>query len=283
MPTQPPVLIKAIPPQVVNEGASLGPLNLNDFIQSPDAESGAVQFVAELSDGKSLTKGLICTSNGTLSGIAAPGTQGVYEVVISANNASGTPLTAKLTLTIKERIRIDEGYQYFTDLKSRVWEALGQDLPLPEIGNWVDRPLTIVEIYYLMQRFATLTIWDVYNLETPSDKTILQLEGASPHYQIYDRGSCLVGAPKDLFSYERTLEDALHTARVMAREVYKRGWTVELAGFNKMARASWVEIQLLGSAHGKPLEILHYEPTEADQKLYQRAREKAQLSATKGL
>lgn len=281
MPGQPPILIKAIPPQIVNEGAAFGPLNLNNFIQSP-AESGVVQFVAELSDGRALTKGLICTSNGTLSGIPALGTQGTYELVILAKNASDAPLTTKFTLTIKERISMVQGHQYFTDLKSKVWEALGQDLPLPEMGNLVERPLTLVEVYYLMQRFATLTVWDVNNLESPSDKIVLQLEGTSKHFQIYDRGSCLIGAPKDLFSYDRTLEDALQTARVMAREVYKRGWVVELAGFNKMVRASWVEAQLLASKYGKPLEILHYQPTEADQRLYQ-AQEKAQPGAAKGM
>lgn len=281
MPGQPPSLTKVIPPQIVNEGAAFGPLNLNNFIQS-SAESGVVQFVAELSDGRALPKGLICTSNGTLSGIPALGTQGIYELVILAKNAADVPLMAKLTLTIKERISMVQEHQYFTDLKSKIWEALGENLPLPDIGNLVDRPLTLVEVYYLMQRFATLTIWDVNNLEIPSGKIILQLKGASQHFQIYDRGSCLVGAPKDLFSYERTLEDALQTARVMTREVYKRGWTVESSGFNKMVRASWVEAQLLASKYGKPLEILHYQPTEADQKLYQ-AQEKARSGVAKGM
>jgi hypothetical protein len=167
-------------------------------------------------------------------------------------------------------------------LKSKVWEALGQGLPLPEMESLIDRPLTLVELYYLMQRFATMTIWDVNNLDLPSENIVLQLKDASPHFQIYDRGSCLVGAPRDLFSYERTLEDALQTARVMAREVYKRGWPVELTGFNKMVRASWVEIQLLVSKHGKPLEVLHYEPTEADRKIYE-AQEKAQPKIAKGM
>lgn len=130
---------------------------------------------------------------------------------------------------------------------------------------------TPAEAYYLMQRFATLTLWDAYNLEPPSrDFVELSLKEASPHYRIYDRGSCLVATPADLFSEKRTLEDALQTARVMSREVYKRGWgAVELAGFNKMVRASWVEIQILAHKYGKPLNVLYYEPTAADHKLYQ--------------
>lgn len=281
MSDQSPILIKAIPPQIVNEGAAFGPLNLNNFIQSP-AESGVAQFVAELADGRALPKGLICTSNGTLSGIPALGTQGTYELVVLAKNAANASLTIKFTLTIKERISMVQEHQYFTDLKARIWEALGEDLPLPDIGSLVDRPLTLVEVYYLMQRFATLTIWDVNNLEAPGEKIVLQLEDASPHFQIYDRGSCLVGAPKDLFSYARTLEDALQTARVMTREVYNRGWMVEPSGFNKMVRASWVEAQVLANKYGKPLEILHYQPSVADQRLYQ-AQEKASPGVARGM
>ena len=60
----------------------------------------------------------------------------------------------------------------------------------------------------------------------------------------------------------------MQTAKVIAREVYKRGWTIEFAGFNKMVRAAWVELQVLGDAHGKQLEILHYNPSSEDLKLY---------------
>ncbi len=280
---QPPVLVKSVPPQIVNEGAAFGPINLNEYIQQPNAEGGTLKFVAELSDGSALIQGLICTESGTLGGIPAPGTEGGYEIVIYARNAEGGELTTKVSLTVKERISMLEGHQYFTDLKSKIWEALGQNLPLPEMESLIDRPLTLVEVYYLIQRFATLTIWDVHNLEPPGEIKKLQLEGASPHFQVYDRGSCLVGAPTDLFSHERTLEDALHTARVMAREAYKRGWTVELTGFNKMVRACWVEIQIMSAKNAKPLEVLHYEPTEADQKLYH-AEEQGRMrgSSSKG-
>ncbi len=281
MPDQPPVLIKPIPPQVVNEGAAFGPINLNDFIHPSEEDKSPLQFLAELSDGQALSQGLICTESGTLGGIPAIGTEGFYEIIIHAKSASGAELKTELKLTVKERISMLEGHQYFTDLKSKIWEALGANSPLPEIESLLDRPLTLVEVYYLIQRFATITIWDVHNLDLPGDNVKLQLEDASPHFQIYDRGSCLVGAPTDLFSHERTLEDALQTARVMSREAYKRGWTVELTGFNKMVRASWVEIQILAHKHGKPLEVLHYEPTEADQKLYQ-AEEQARQRSGKG-
>lgn len=279
MPEQMPILIKPIPPQIVNEGAAFGPINLNDYIQLPDNKS-PLKFYAELSDGRALIDGVICTESGTLGGIPAVGMEGIYVITIHAQGA-GDEFTTSISLTVKERISMLEGHQYFTDLKSKIWEALGSNSPLPEIESLLDRPLTLVEVYYLIQRFATMTIWDVHNLDVPGDNIKIQPEGVSPHFQIYDRGSCLVGAPIDLFNHERTLEDALQTARAMAREAYKRGWTVELTGFNKMVRASWVEIQILSAKHGKPLEVLHYEPTDADQKLYQ-AEEQARLKSSKG-
>lgn len=265
-----PILIEPIPPQVVHEGSPYGPLNLNYYIQSPDEESGKVRFSAETENGNPLPQGVICTSDGLLSGIPAKGTQGFYEFTIFAeNDSSALPLKVAFPFTILEKTALDEGSQYFTSLKSQVWLALGKNLPLPEISDLFNRPLTAVEVYYLLQRFATLTIWDVYNLDPPGDKKLIQLEGASKHYVVYDRGSCLVGHPKDLFTYERTLQDALLTAKAMAREVHNRGWTIEFAGFEKMTRAAWVELQVLADRTGKSLEILHFHPTLSDFKLYE--------------
>jgi hypothetical protein len=171
-------------------------------------------------------------------------------------------------LTINARPVINDKEQLYSKIKAEVWEALGKNMPLPELGDVLNRPVSLTEVYYLLQLFATLTIWDVYNLEYPGEKTVLKLEGASPHYNVYDRGCCIVGAPKDLYSHERTLEDALNTARAMAREVYKRGWVIEFAGFEKMVRVAWVELQLLADKHGKSLEILHYNPSPSDLKIF---------------
>ncbi len=259
-------LKKPIPPQIVNEGATYGPLQLTDFIEST---GGKINFRAELTNGQPLTKGLICTTDGVINGIPATGTHGVYQVTIFAVNAEAEEFTTQIDLTIKPRIEMeDDQNNLFRKLKSEIWEALGQNLPLPELTEILNRPITAIEIYYLLQRFATLTIWDVYNLDYPGEKQALNLEGISKHYQVYDRGCCIVGTPKQLFSHERTLEDALQTARVMAREVYKRGWVIEFAGFDKMVRAAWVELQLLGDKHNKQLEVLHFSPSNRDVQIY---------------
>lgn len=267
MAPQSPILIKPIPPQVINEGAALRAFDLKNYIQSPDAESGPVRFTAELVDGQPLPKGLICMTDGIVSGIPANDTQGVYQVVVVAENESLIPFVAEFTLTIKQRIAL-EGNEEFSQLKSRVWEALGKDLPIPELGDLLHRDITSVEIYYLLQRFATLTIWDVYSLEVPGEKVALELKNANPHYHFYDRGVCLVAAPKDLFSHARTIEDALQAARTIAREAFERNWVIEFAGFHKMIRAAWIELQHLSNKYDRKVEILHYSPTLEDVRLY---------------
>lgn len=267
----PPILIKPIPAQVVNEGGSYHPLNLKKFIQSPNVESGAVRFMAELSDGRPLPQGLICTGNGIVSGIPARGTQGEYECVVIAENDSGVPFVTQFSFLIRPRMAV-ESDEIVSQLKGQIWDAIEKNLPFLDLEaslqDLLNRPITKAEIYYLLERFAALTIWDVYNLDFPGEKREIQLDGMSEHYHVYDRGSCLIAAPKDLFSHARTLEDALQTARVVAQEVYRRGWFIEFAGHDKMVRAAWVELRLLADKHGKQLEILHFSPSMDDIKLY---------------
>jgi hypothetical protein len=263
-----PVLVKAIPSIIVNEGAALGPLDLKQYVQPYDPAKEKLQFQAELSDGASLPNGIICTSNGILSGIPRSGTAGHFDIQLMVENpASGAKLTVLFALTIKERIEMGGEAQFYTGLKTQIWDALGKNQPVPEFAELFNRQLTAAEVYYLMQQFATLTIYDVYNLDFPGKPVLLTLPDVSPHYNIYDRGSCIVGAPKELFSHKRTVEDMLQTSKAMAREAYKRGWTVEFVGFQQMMRAAWVELQVLGEQKGKFLDILHYTPTERDLKL----------------
>jgi hypothetical protein len=261
---QAPVLIKPLPPFVFYEGKQLGPIDLGDYIKSPDEESGVVRFYADMYDnGEDLPSRIICTVDGLFGGIAAPGTKGNYRIIIYAENQSVNSLIIETEITISE-LPAAEDPALFGILKAQVWEALGDNQPAPALNEALARPITPAEIYYLMQRFGSMTIWDVYNLETPGPLTVLSLPDISSHYNIYDRGCCIVGAPKSLFSYERTLNDAIQTSKVMAREVYKRGWTIEFGGFNKMVKAAWIELQLLQNKFNKPIEIMHYSPSARD-------------------
>jgi hypothetical protein len=254
-----PILIKPVPTQMVYEGGIYGPVDLKEFIKV-DPESGDLRFHAELKDGSALPIGIICTNDGVLTGIPAQGTAGVYDIHLIVANAGGS-LQVDVVLVIKPNLA-NAGSDYFTELKNDIWQAINQSLPIPDLAELYNKPITQMEIYYLLERWASLTLWDAYNLDPMSEKQSLLLEDASPHYLVYDRGtSCIVATPKDLFSYERTLADSIQTARAMAREVYRRGWAINMAGFDKMEQAVWVELQHLGAEHGKYLEVLNFDPT----------------------
>ena len=168
----PPVLAKPLAPIIANEGAVFGPLDLSLLITSPNEESGDVQFGAERLDGQDLPKGVTCSLDGLFGGIPANGTTGIYQISIIAGNKSEKPLLVPLTLTIQPR-PVAEDPNYLANVKKQVWEALGKNQPIPDVTDIVERPVTAVEIYYLLQRYASLAIWDVYNLEPAGDKIAL--------------------------------------------------------------------------------------------------------------
>jgi hypothetical protein len=260
-------LVKFIPSFTTFEGAPFGPIDLKKYIKPTNGTHADLRYSAQLLNGNPFPAGLICTQDGLLSGIAAVGTMAEYEILLSVERPDFDAFTTVFTLSIKAKLSPEDPL-FLTTLKSQVWKALSSNLPVPELSDLLNRPVTALEVYYLFQRFGILTIWDVFNLEPAGVKQAIKVEGANSHYHYYDRGSCLVAAPKDLFSHQRTLEDALHASRALAKEVYKRGWTIEFAGFNKMVRAAWVELQHLGDKHGKKLEILHYEPSVDDFRVY---------------
>ncbi len=262
---QAPVLLNTIPTQMINERAAYGPFDLKKFVQLPD-DNVNFRFRAELTDGRALPTGMICTTDGILTGIPAKNTSGNYDVILTVENEAGF-IQAPFMLIIKPSLLLS-GNEYLDKLKAQIWSALNQNLPIPDLEGLYERPITIQDIYHLLERWGTLTIWDAFNLDPPSEKRLLTLEGASSHYHIYDCGSCLIATPVDLFSHERTVEDGLQTARVMAREVYKRHWTIEFAGFDRMIRAAWIEIQHLVDQHGRGLEIINFTPTLNDMQLY---------------
>lgn len=259
-----PSIKQPIPAQVVNERAAYGPFDLKPFFNFEDPQQ--IYFSAELKKGGPLPRGMICTGDGILTGIPAKDTHAQYEVIISVSNDAGE-VQAPLVLTIKPNLSMEQA-QYGDAAKAQVWDALQNNLPIPDLADIYNLPITPLDIYYLLERWGIITIWDVYNLEPPGDKVLLTLEGVSEHFNVYDCGSCIIGTPKDLYSHERTLEDGLRTARAMAREVYQRHWTVELSGFDKFTRAAWVEIQLLGDQHGRQLEVINFNPTLEDVHLY---------------
>lgn len=258
-----PVVISPIPPQVVNELAAFAPFDLKNYVQSPGE---VVTFSGGLSNGAALPKGLVLTGDGLLTGIPAKGTEGTYDIEVTASTPSGS-ITAIFGMTIKQSLA--QTVESIDAIKSQVWDALNQQLPIDGIEAILNLPITKLDIYYLLERWGTLTVWDAFNLDPSSEKKLLQIQGLSEHYQIYDRGSSLIMAPKELFSHERTLNDGIQSSRALAREIYQRGWTIEMAGLDKYTHAAWVEFQHLGDKHGKRLEIINYTPSPEELRAYQ--------------
>ncbi|HVE44365.1 MAG TPA: Ig domain-containing protein [Gammaproteobacteria bacterium] len=262
-----PVFIIEISPQFVHEQAAFGPLDMCGYMSACDR--GALVFGGELKDGGALPAGLICTENGLITGIPAKNTAGQYVIVITATvRGSDIKTQTEFTLTVRPSLVATTEPNHLDKLKAQVWEALELKLPVPELAELLDRPISAVDVSYLLERWGVLKAWNAFDLNPPGELIRLDLEGISPHYLIFDRGSCIVACPKELFSHERTVEDGLQTARVVARELYRRQWTVQLVGFDKLTRAAWVEIQLLGDKHGNPLEVINFTPTQEDLLVY---------------
>lgn len=154
-------------------------------------------------------------------------------------------------------------------LKSQIWQAYKEGhAPPPGIEQLISLPITQLDVYYLLERWGTLTVWDAFNLDSPSEKKLLSLAGTSEHFNVFDRGSSLIMAPKSLFSNERTILDGIKTAKALANEIYNRKWTIEMAGLDKWMHAFWVELQHLGDKHGHNLDIVNYMPTSGEIRTY---------------
>jgi len=258
-----PRLINPIPQQVINELAGFHPFELQSFFESETP----MRFSAEQTNGEPLPKGMICTGNGSLTGIPAKDTVGTYQIRVIAKNEVGET-AAEFNLIIRESLVNAETGTALEELKAQIWQAADKNLPIPDLSELLNRDITPIEIYYLLERWAMLKIWDAFNLETPGPLNEITLQEASKHYAIYDRGSCLVAVPRDLYSYERTTEDAFRTARALAKEAFSRGWTMDLVGLDKLTRVAWAEVQRLNQIYGRNLEVVNYNVSDRDVRLF---------------
>jgi hypothetical protein len=264
------LLLKQLVTEIgVNENSSLAALDLKDYIENPTAES--IQFTAELADGGELPAGIECSADGVLSGTPKSGTakEEPYKITIVAYNNGVLPLVIKIKLSIhkaavegsEERPTLDR-LEEFTDY----WDKIAKGLPLPDIESLLTNEVRPLDIYHLLGRFATLIIWNADDLTPAEDGEIINLADASSLFNVYDFKSSLVAAPKDLYDTKRGLMDAVLTAQAMIREIKKRKWNIELAGYDKMVSAAWIETQKLNElGEGHEIEVRNYEPSDLDE------------------
>ncbi|MFN3234940.1 MAG: hypothetical protein ACE365_05970 [Gammaproteobacteria bacterium] len=120
-------------------------------------------------------------------------------------------------------------------------------------------------VRYFLGRFATMTIHINDDDATETEPREITLMRGSEKFKIVDRGTTLTTSPTALFDDDRTLTDALETAKAMAIEVYNNGWQdIEIEGYDKMVSRAWVEFQALGNVFGFTPTIGNYAPTEDD-------------------
>jgi hypothetical protein len=162
----------------------------------------------------------------------------------------------------------------YQKIKSEIWQKIFDGETPEEITQLFSGNPTFAEIYYMIGRFADFVIWNADDHVPPGALKELPLDGLSEHFKVIDRGPCLVSLPLDLYSHERTLTDSLEVARLMAREVFKRGWRVEFGGFDKMVSAAWVELQLCMKREKNSISIVFYEPSQYDYFLLDQAMKK---------
>ncbi|MES2204134.1 MAG: hypothetical protein V4496_02835 [Pseudomonadota bacterium] len=222
--------------------------------------------------------------------------QSPYKVVVTVTNGSFEPLVTYFELIVLEALRpedewapdttledefeqsiqldaaeeaellktLQEDASGFSEEKRAIWEAIIQGQSIPELKELMDRPISHQEIYYLLSRISYFVIWDANNSAPAGVLQALALKGASEMFNVYDRGSCIVATPKQLFDHNRTLKHGVETAQAMANEVFQRGWRVEFGGFDKMVRAAWVEFELLSQKFGKPVSYSYFNPSSQD-------------------
>ncbi|HCU05027.1 MAG: hypothetical protein A2X77_06130 [Gammaproteobacteria bacterium GWE2_42_36] len=257
-----------------NEGSELTPIDLKTLINNPSNEP--LTFALELSTGGELPAGLTCTAEGIIQGTPAIGThQDVpYDIVVVAQAATTEPLVFAIQLLIlasesnqnNAEYTITEAVDIVDELAFKnYWQSVMENLDLPDLETLLTRKITKSELYYLLERFATFTVWNADDLRLAVDGKAIEINGASSLFQVYDFEVALVASPKDLYATNRTLADCVQTARAMIQEAHHRKWNVELTGYDKMIRAAGIEAARLNKIMADyTMEIENYELTDAD-------------------
>ncbi len=242
---------------LVRAGTEIPPIDLKKSIDNP--QKIPLKFSAELSEGGELPASLTCSDDGVISGKAEKesGSFLPYSIVVVAQNDTIEPLTFDVYLHIEplegkeESVESGEAPKEPSELEfdleqfDHYWQSFSDKLDLPDLEELLTRRITRRDIYYFIDKFATLTVWNSDDYRPADDGVLIKINGASDHFMVYNFDVALVASPKDLFSTTRTPGDALQTARAMVQEAYSKKWNIELAGFDKMVSAAWVEAEWL--------------------------------------
>ena len=212
-------LKQTIPLLQVNEDSELTPIDLNTYIDNPD--NVQLRFNATLTDGQSLPDNITVNEEGVLSGDAEAKTakESPYNVTVIAQCEGVEPLFFDIQLKINSSLNPDEEKEEGVNLENKknefadYWEKFAKKLELPDLDALLSRKVSASEVYYLLGRFATLVIWNSDDLTPANEGKLIEIEGSSDHYSVYDFDIALVASPKELYNGDRCLNDSLLTAK----------------------------------------------------------------------
>lgn len=263
---------------ILTGGSDIVPIDLRKYIDNPSQIP--LKFSAELSLGGPLPANLTCSEEGVISGFLErkEATFLPFSVLVVALGEGVDPLTFDVYLhvegvpeavaeTDEANAGVDEPDEFDLAQFDDYWKNFQEKLELPDLETLLTRKVTHREIYHLLGKFATLTIWNADDFRPADEGKILEIKGAGGHFLVYDFDVALVTTPRDLYSTTRTDADLRQVAGAMVREAYHRKWNIELAGFDKLVSAAWVEAQQLNrqAAEGAfKIEVKNFLPSTAD-------------------
>lgn len=257
---------------MLQAGSEIESINLHNLFENP--KNLPLKFSAELVLGGPLPANLVCSDQGIISGTLEKNTATFlpYAVLIIAQSDGYDPLTFEIYLHVapvegdeaseaKEPSELDFNLEQF----ETYWQSFADKLELPDLEELLTRRVTRKDIYYFISKFSNLTVWNSDDFRPAEDGKIITIPGASDQFMVYDFDVALVASPKDLYSPSRTLMDVVETAKAMVKEAHRRKWNIELAGFDKMVSAAWVEAEWINKANpdGK-IEVKNFIPTSDD-------------------
>lgn len=271
-----PMTLKYLVPTIfAQEGSTIESVDLKKFVAAED-NIAAIQYSLDALESSPLPSGIQFSSSGIISGTLESNTAKFkpYECIFIAKTSKTDYVKIPVTFIVYKRTilsadkekKLLEIYEAFDNF----WKISDAELPLPDIGSILEREVTTQDIYYLLGRFATLIVWNADDLSSPQNGKLITIEGMSDKFSVYDFGSALVTIPKQLFTSQRGLRDTIIAAQAVAQEVHKRRWNIDIAGYDKMVSATWVEIQKLNKKTPEfQIKVPNYDeaPLERDQQL----------------
>lgn len=263
---------------VLIAGSEIPTVNLQREIENPSHVP--LKFSAELSLGGELPVNLSCSEEGRITGTLEKNTATFlpYSVLVVAQAEGVEPLTFEVYLHVdpplgaafetesgaelegeEAALTGDETaepaeMEFNLEQFDQYWHLFSEKMDLPDLEELLTRRVTPREIYYFINKFATLTVWNSDDFRPADNGKLLDILDENDQFLVYDFEVALVATPKELFSTSRTPKDARSVAAAMIQEAHHRKWNVELAGFDKMVSAAWVEAEYLN----KTLEDAEY-------------------------